>query len=146
MSSGAAGGFAHLGVLQVLEEAGVPVDYLCGTSMGGAVALLCAKTGSATRSIEISRDLVSRSNKIVDVALLPRSALLAGKKMERIADSLWGRCDVCRARQADRCGGLRSSKRGAFRLRTGTACLCCSCYHSHTGHLSARLLRRKNAG
>ena len=90
MSSGAAGGFAHLGVLQVLEEAGVPVDYLCGTSMGGAVALLCAKTGSATRSIEMSRDLVSRSNKIVDVALLPRSALLAGKKIECIADGLLG--------------------------------------------------------
>jgi NTE family protein len=90
MSSGAAGGFAHLGVLQVLEEAGMPVDYLCGTSMGGAVALLCAKTGSATRSIDISRDLVSRSQKIVDVALLPRSALLAGKKAERIVESLWG--------------------------------------------------------
>ena len=90
MSSGAAGGFAHLGVLQVLEEAGIPVDYLCGTSMGGAVALLCAKTGSATRSIDISRDLVSQSQKIVDVALLPRSALLAGKKAERIVDSLWG--------------------------------------------------------
>ena len=90
MSSGAAGGFAHLGVLQVLEEAGIPVDYLCGTSMGGAVALLCAKTGSATQSIDISRDLVSQSQKIVDVTLLPRSALLAGKKAERIVDSLWG--------------------------------------------------------
>jgi NTE family protein len=90
MSSGAAGGFAHLGVLQVLEEARIPVDYLCGTSMGGAVALLCAKTGSAARSIGISRDLVSRSQNIVDVALLPRAALLAGKKAERIVDSLLG--------------------------------------------------------
>ena len=90
MSSGAAGGFAHLGVLQVLEEAGVPVDYLCGTSMGGAVALLCAKSGNVTQAIEISRDLVSRSNKIVDVALLPRAGLLAGKKIEHIANDLWG--------------------------------------------------------
>ncbi|MGE5800191.1 MAG: patatin-like phospholipase family protein [Syntrophaceae bacterium] len=90
MSSGAAGGFAHLGVLQVLEEAGVPVDYLCGTSMGGAVALLCAKSGNVTRAIEIGRDLVSRSNKIVDVALLPRAGLLAGKKIEQIANGLWG--------------------------------------------------------
>jgi len=90
MSSGAAGGFAHLGVLQVLEEAGVHVDYLCGASMGGAVALLCAKTGSAARSIEISRDLVSRSQKIVDIAMLPRSALLSGKKARRIVESLWG--------------------------------------------------------
>jgi NTE family protein len=90
MSSGAAGGFAHLGVLQVLEEAGIPIDYLCGTSMGGAVALLCAGTGSAARSIEISRDLVSGSQRIADVALLPRSALLAGKKARRIVESLWG--------------------------------------------------------
>ncbi len=90
MSSGAAGGFAHLGVLKALEEAAIPVDYFCGTSMGGAVALLCAKTGSAAKSIEISRDLVSSSQNIVDVTLLPRSALLAGKKAERIVNSLWG--------------------------------------------------------
>ena len=90
MSSGAASGFAHLGVLQVLEEAGVPVDYLCGASMGGAVALLVAKTSSATRAIEISRDLVSQGQKIIDVALLPKSALLAGKKAQRIVESLWG--------------------------------------------------------
>jgi NTE family protein len=90
MSSGAAGGFAHLGVLQVLEESGIPIDYLCGTSMGGAVALLYAKTSSATRAIEISRDLVSQRQNIVDVTLLPRSSLLAGKKAERIIDSLWG--------------------------------------------------------
>jgi NTE family protein len=90
LSSGAAGGFAHLGVLQVLEKAGVPVDYLCGTSMGGAVALLCAKSGNVAQAIEIGRDLVSRSTKIVDVALVPRAGLLVGKKVERIANGLWG--------------------------------------------------------
>jgi NTE family protein len=58
--------------------------------MGGAVALLCAKSGNVTQAIEISRDLVSRSNKIVDVALLPRAGLLVGKKIEHIAHDLWG--------------------------------------------------------
>jgi len=90
MSSGAACGFAHLGVLQVLEEAGVTIDYLCGSSMGGAAALICAKTGSVTQAIEMSRDLVSGSKQVVDVAWLPRSALLAGRKTERIIDGLWG--------------------------------------------------------
>ena len=29
---------AHIGVLKVLEERGVPIDVLAGTSMGGLVA------------------------------------------------------------------------------------------------------------
>ena len=42
LSGGGARGFAHLGVLRVLEEHGIPVDYIAGTSagsfVGGAVA------------------------------------------------------------------------------------------------------------
>ena len=37
LSGGSARGFAHVGVLQVLEEAGVPVDAISGTSMGSVV-------------------------------------------------------------------------------------------------------------
>ena len=33
LSGGGAKGFAHVGVLKVLEEAGVRVDYIGGTSM-----------------------------------------------------------------------------------------------------------------
>ena len=31
------GGVAHIGVLKVLEEAGIPIDYIAGTSMGAIV-------------------------------------------------------------------------------------------------------------
>ena len=34
MAGGGARGFAHVGVLMALEEEGVPVDLLGGTSMG----------------------------------------------------------------------------------------------------------------
>lgn len=34
MSVGAAAGLAHLGVLEVLESDGLPIDFLCGSSMG----------------------------------------------------------------------------------------------------------------
>ncbi len=37
LSGGSARGFAHVGVLQVLEEVGVPVDAIAGTSMGSVV-------------------------------------------------------------------------------------------------------------
>jgi NTE family protein len=42
LGGGGARGLAHLGVLQVLEDAGVPVDIIAGTSMGGIVACLYA--------------------------------------------------------------------------------------------------------
>jgi len=41
-SGGGVRGLAHLGVLQVLEEAEIPIDAVAGTSMGGIVAGLYA--------------------------------------------------------------------------------------------------------
>jgi len=38
LAGGGARGFAHIGVLKALKEAGVPFDYVAGTSMGGIVA------------------------------------------------------------------------------------------------------------
>jgi len=42
LSGGAARGLAHIGVLRALEEAGVPVDVITGTSMGSVVGGLYA--------------------------------------------------------------------------------------------------------
>ena len=42
LSGGGARGFAHLGVLQVLEENRIPVDYVAGTSMGSIIGGLYA--------------------------------------------------------------------------------------------------------
>src|SRR5436190_1968401 len=42
LSGGAARGLAHIGVLRVLEEAGVPVDVITGTSMGSVIGGLYA--------------------------------------------------------------------------------------------------------
>ena len=42
LGGGAARGFAHIGVIQVLEENGIPVDLVVGTSAGSLVATLYA--------------------------------------------------------------------------------------------------------
>ena len=42
LSGGGAKGFAHIGVLKVLEEVGMPIDYIGGTSMGSIVGGLYA--------------------------------------------------------------------------------------------------------
>src|SRR3989441_2930056 len=55
LSGGAAGGLAHIGVLKVLEEAGVPVDVITGTSMGSVVGGLYAVGYSAAQLDTIVR-------------------------------------------------------------------------------------------
>ncbi|WP_395044059.1 patatin-like phospholipase family protein [Flavobacterium sp.] len=49
LSGGGAKGFAHIGVLKVLEQAGVKVDYIGGTSMGAVVGGLYASGYNATQ-------------------------------------------------------------------------------------------------
>lgn len=47
LSGGGAKGFAHIGVLKILEETGVKIDYIGGTSMGAIVGALYASGYSA---------------------------------------------------------------------------------------------------
>ncbi|HAN40938.1 MAG TPA: BamA/TamA family outer membrane protein [Candidatus Cloacimonetes bacterium] len=51
LSGGGARGFAHLGVLKVLEEYGIQPDYICGTSMGAVIGALYAQ-GYDAQSIQ----------------------------------------------------------------------------------------------
>ncbi|MCG6939159.1 MAG: patatin-like phospholipase family protein [Gammaproteobacteria bacterium] len=51
LSGGGARGFAHIGVLKVLEKNRVPIDYIVGTSMGSIIGGLYA-IGLTTEEIE----------------------------------------------------------------------------------------------
>ncbi len=72
LSGGGAKGFAHIGVLKVLEAAGVKIDYIGGTSMGAVIGGLYATGYNANQidSIFIStdfdallKDFIPRSSK-----------------------------------------------------------------------------------
>jgi NTE family protein len=52
LSGGGARGAAHVGVLKVLEELHIPVDYIAGTSMGSAVGGLYA-TGIPAQEMDV---------------------------------------------------------------------------------------------
>jgi len=58
LSGGGAKGIAHIGVLKVLEEAGVQIDYITGTSMGSVVGGLYS-IGYSTDQLE---ELVSSND------------------------------------------------------------------------------------
>ena len=56
LSGGGARGAAHVGVIKVLEELRIPIDYIAGTSMG---ALVGAAYASGTPISELERRLES---------------------------------------------------------------------------------------
>lgn len=58
LSGGGAKGAAHVGVLKVVDEMGIPIDYIVGTSIGAIVGGLYA-TGYSPEQLE---DLIKNSN------------------------------------------------------------------------------------
>jgi NTE family protein len=79
LSGGAARAFAHLGVLQELEEAGVTVDRYAGTSMGAIIAGLAA-TGRAAAAVDATiYEYFIRSNPTGDYTL-PSRGLIRGRR------------------------------------------------------------------
>lgn len=57
LSAGGVRGFAHVGVLEVLHNAGVPIDAMAGTSMGAVVGSLYAAGLPTDKLWEISQHI-----------------------------------------------------------------------------------------
>ena len=71
LSGGGAKGFAHIGVLKVLEEAGIKIDYIGGTSMGAVIGGLYASGFNATQIDSIFQ--ATDFNKLIN-DFIPRSS------------------------------------------------------------------------
>jgi len=80
LGGGAARGFAHIGVIQVLEEAGIQVDLVAGTSAGSLVAALYAagRNGAALAKQALAMD----ESAITDWAF-PGRGLIRGEALAR---------------------------------------------------------------
>lgn len=57
LSGGGAKGAAHIGVLKYIEEAGIPIDYIAGTSMGSIVGGMYALGYSSDEILDIISDV-----------------------------------------------------------------------------------------
>lgn len=71
LSGGGAKGFAHVGVLKVLEAAGIKIDFIGGTSMGAVIGGLYASGYNATQIDSIVR-VTNFDNLLIDY--IPRSS------------------------------------------------------------------------
>lgn len=90
LGGGAARGIAHIGVLEVLQKANIPIDMVAGTSAGAVVGALLAQgkdTGELKKIIH-AWDWKQRAMSI-DLAL-PYSGFIAGRKIKNILRNVIG--------------------------------------------------------
>lgn len=82
LGSGAARGLAHIGVLKVLEEAGITIDIITGTSMGAFIGAMYAAgvPVSQMEKVALELDWLSMA-KLLD-PVMPTSGLTDGKKLK----------------------------------------------------------------
>ena len=80
LGSGGAKGYAHVGVLEVLVNAGVPIDLLSGASAGSIVAALFSDHGSIAQTYQamMSADLWS----FADIDTPNRMGFVSGYSLE----------------------------------------------------------------
>ncbi len=89
LAGGGARGFAHIGVIKALYEAGVPIDHLGGTSMGAIVAAGIAMEWSIEELTERLRAAFVTSNPLDDYTF-PLIALVRGRKVSRLLQNGFG--------------------------------------------------------
>jgi NTE family protein len=83
LSSGGARGLAHVGVIQVLEEAGVPISAIAGTSMGAYVGSLYAAGLHYPDLYKLAAEIPDRRTllRLLDPVIPPTAGLIKGEKM-----------------------------------------------------------------
>jgi len=91
LGGGAVLGAAHAGVLQAVEEIGVPVGFISGTSIGAFIAALYAfgKTAGEIGDIALALDWLDLSG-----LSLSQYGLLSNRKFGKIVTDLLGRKNI----------------------------------------------------
>lgn len=87
LGGGAARGFAHIGVLQVLEEQGIKPDLIVGTSAGSVVAALYA---SGKTPAELTTMAMTLDESTITDWVFPGRSLLKGEALAKFVRNLTG--------------------------------------------------------
>lgn len=85
LAGGGARGFAHVGVMQALEERGIEWDVVGGTSIGAVMGFYAA-TGLPASRVRALAGEAFRRNPTGDVNWVPVMSLLRGRRLKRVID------------------------------------------------------------
>lgn len=89
LGGGGARGFAHIGVIRALEEAGIPIDRIGGASMGAVVAAQYARGCPWQELVDVNRrGWVQMAP--TKVYTLPLISVLSPRKAEKMLDMMYG--------------------------------------------------------
>ena len=89
LSGGGARGFAHIGVVRALREAGVPIDLVGGTSIGAIMGAGVAAGWTHEEMVERFRRTFVKTNPLSDYTL-PIVSLVSGRKVSRLLREEFG--------------------------------------------------------
>lgn len=94
LSGGGARGLAHVGVIEVLEEAGIPICAVAGTSMGAYVGSLYAAGLTSAELQQLAREIRDRRTllRLLDPVFPPTTGLIRGLRIRRHLDRSLGGC------------------------------------------------------
>jgi predicted acylesterase/phospholipase RssA len=93
LGGGGARGLAHIGVLQALEEAGVPVDVIGGTSMGSAMAAAYARGWTPQKILKFASETFTDTKAVRDLDF-PMISILAGRKLNKRLQAFFEEIDI----------------------------------------------------
>jgi NTE family protein len=77
LGSGGARGFAHIGVIKVLQQEGIPIDMIAGSSMGAMVAAFYGAGSDIERLYKLSRAF--KRKYYLDFTI-PKMGFISGKR------------------------------------------------------------------
>ncbi len=92
LSGGGARGFAHVGVIRALEEAGQVIDLIGGTSMGALLGALYAMDSNYEKMHELVRTF-SSPKKLMDYTI-PFTSLVASYKVTKVLKDVFGEVEI----------------------------------------------------
>ena len=91
LSSGAARGLSHIGVLQVLEENGIEVDIVAGSSMGAYIGAVWGAGYGGREMEKFAREIEGYRGlwRLMDLAVFPRRGfLLTDRVRKRLEETI----------------------------------------------------------
>lgn len=92
LGGGGARGFAHIGVIRAMEELGVPIDMIGGTSMGSIIAGQYAMGRTTQQIIELN-EAIMKIRPFTEYTV-PVMSLLRSKKVEQSAKMAFGDTEI----------------------------------------------------
>lgn len=94
LSGGAAKGLAHIGVIKALDEAGIKVDYIAGSSMGALIGAAYASGIPIDTLQKITLDTDWKATSKLFIPGLSTSGIVDGEKVREFLYTLYGNKNI----------------------------------------------------